>query len=104
MGMSKKQRQVTIGLGTFESLWQSKEQFRKITKGKVTWDSFIGQAVLLLESKYLSTEVKAIRYSPYIFGMVCPVCNTQDNMVIKRGTIIWKVTCSKCGNEYIAVA
>jgi len=83
--------------------------------GKTTWGSFLEQAVLYLEANLLLPSVKAVRYSPYVYVAECPVCKTEEYPLRgnygtddnpkgrRRRRIIWKIKCSKCGEEYIAL-
>jgi len=103
-------KQITVDIRTFEELWQSKERFRKLSKekpvwkGKLTWSDFLGQAVLFLEAQYsIIPSVEATRYNPYVYGAKCPNCGTEKYPLRRRRKIIWKIKCSKCGKEYIAL-
>jgi len=103
--MSKiKRGSIVVGIDAFEALWQSKERFRKLVGGKITWAGFLEQAVLFLESQCLLPAVKATRYNPYVYGVECPNCKTEEYPLRRWRRIIWKVKCSNCGKEYIALA
>jgi len=88
----------------FDALWAAKERFRKLVGGKITWVGFLEQAVLFLEAQCLLPSVKARRYNPYVYGADCPNCGTEEYPLRRRRRVIWKVKCSKCGKEYIALA
>ena len=101
---------------TLDALLREKERFTASVGGKTTWGSFLEQAVLCLEAYSLLPSAKAIRYNPYIYGVECPNCGAEEYPLKahygsgdnpekrKRRRVIWKVKCSKCGKEYIALA
>jgi len=102
--------QISVDVHTYESLWQSKERFRKLSSekpiwtGKLTWGDFLEQAVTILESRYsLLPSVDAERLNPYVYRAECPNCGTEKYPLRRRRKIAWKIKCSGCGKEYIAL-
>lgn len=85
-------------------LWADKERFKQLVGGKMTWDGFLEQSALFMEAQCLLPSVKAIRYNPYVYGADCPKCGFEEYPLRRRGKIIWKVKCRKCGWEYVALA
>lgn len=103
MDRKSDRRAIVVGIDTFETLWQAKERFRKLAGGKITWAGFLEQAVLFLEAGCLLPAVKAERLNPYVYLANCPDCKTEEYPLRRRRRVIWKVKCSKCGKEYIAL-
>lgn len=101
--MKDKRTAIVLDVDTFDKLWRSKELFRKIIGGKITWAGFIEQAVLFLEAQCLLPSVKAIRYNRYIYGAECPNCKTREYPLGGRGRIVWKIKCPNCSTEFIAL-
>jgi len=95
---------VTVDINTYETLWQAREKFRKHVGGKMTWANFLEQAVLYLEAQCLLPSAKATRYNPYVYGVECPNCKTEEYPLRRRRRVAWKVKCSGCGQEYIALS
>lgn len=100
--------QITIDSRTFDTIWRVKEAFRKLVGGKVTWDSFLEQAALSLEAEFLLPSVKAVRYNPYIYSAECPSCRVEKYPLRKIGLrgryrLAWRIKCSGCGKEYVAL-
>ena len=106
---------IVIEPTTFDILWSAKDKFSKLVGGKTTWGSFLEQAVLHLEAHILTTSVRATRYNPYVYVAECPDCGTEEYPLMgnygtednpkkrRRRRTIWKIVCSRCGKEYIAI-
>ncbi|MBU0778175.1 hypothetical protein KKF82_07945 [Patescibacteria group bacterium] len=96
---------ISVDSKLYNRLWQTKAELGKVGGRKLTWNRFMEQYLLLLDALLRSmVMVKAVRYNPYVYGANCPYCKTDEYPLRRRGVIIWKVKCSKCGKEYIALA
>lgn len=112
--MSRIRNHLEIERGYFETILTAKEQFKELlpkTKwGKqgrhaVSWGSFLCQATLFLEAFHFTPYVKANRYNQYVYGGICPNCGCEEYPLRNRkGEIIWKIDCAKCGITFIAIA
>lgn len=95
---------IVIAPQDFDILWKAKERFRGMVRGRTTWTSFLSQAVLFLEAQHFLPSVKATRYNPYVYAAICPYCGVEASPLRRRREIIWKIKCSHCDGEYIALA